>query len=412
MINIDKITVFNFEGAFRGLRNPKNSWNRSDSHFFCDDNLSHRRIEYREGCAVDLGNNDLNLAQRMISAGTDEAKFMRQIFVSMDIEAPLYWWKEMDQYRISVTTSSTSTMHRIMAEPFNISMFSVEQLRGYKKSVEQKPNQYDEDTEEWADWPLNSLYQVSNQGRVKRKEFTTTHNRTWKERILTNTETSDHYLKVGVKINGQQKDLRVHQLVAQTWIDNPYEYSEINHLNGNKLDNRVENLEWSNSKLNSQHASQNNLQPKGIQTYKGKLTKEQRDEIVQKYNTTNISKRQLAKDYNVSHTTINAIFQNKYNYGEGYINEYEELLKLIDKFNELREEWLITKDKEVWYSLIQLLPESWNQKRTWTANYQTLRAIYFARRYHKLVEWHEFCRMIEKLPYGKELICYQKEIKE
>ena len=91
MINIDKITVFNFEGAFRGLRNPKNSWDRSDSHFACDDSLSHKRIEYREGCAVDLGNDDLNLAQRMVRAGTDEAKFMRQIFISMDIEAPLYW---------------------------------------------------------------------------------------------------------------------------------------------------------------------------------------------------------------------------------------------------------------------------------------------------------------------------------
>jgi hypothetical protein len=91
MINIDKITVFNFEGAFRGLRNPMNSWDRSDSHFFCDDSLSHKRIECREGCAVDLGNDDLNLAQRMVRAGTDEAKFMRQIFVSMDIEAPLYW---------------------------------------------------------------------------------------------------------------------------------------------------------------------------------------------------------------------------------------------------------------------------------------------------------------------------------
>lgn len=85
---------------------------------------------------------------------------------------------------------------------------------------------------------------------------------------------------------------------------------------------------------------------------------------------------------------------------------------VINNCERLRLKYLETKDKRYWRALIQLLPESWNQKRTWTANYQTLRAIYFARRCHKLVEWHEFCRMIEKLPYGKELICYQKEIKE
>jgi hypothetical protein len=81
MINIDRIEVFNFEGAIRGLRNPKNSWHKSDSTpaFLAEDERFH------------FGPNDLDLAQRMIAAGTDESKFMRQILVSMDIEAPLYW---------------------------------------------------------------------------------------------------------------------------------------------------------------------------------------------------------------------------------------------------------------------------------------------------------------------------------
>lgn len=91
MINIDKIEVFNFEGAIHGMRNPMASWDKSDSSFYCDDSLAHQRINYRGGCAIDIGKNDLKLAQRMIGAGTDESKFMRQIFVSMDIEAPLYW---------------------------------------------------------------------------------------------------------------------------------------------------------------------------------------------------------------------------------------------------------------------------------------------------------------------------------
>lgn len=99
-------------------------------------------------------------------------------------------------------------------------------------------------------------------------------------------------------------------------------------------------------------------------------------------------------------------------FGNDYTATLEDFVQrdLIDCLEHLRQRYNETNDIRYWRALIQLLPESWNQKRTWTANYQTLRAIYFARRYHKLIEWHEFCRMIEGLPYGKELICYQKEI--
>jgi small nuclear ribonucleoprotein (snRNP)-like protein len=322
----------------------------------------------------------------------------------MNITAPLYWFKEFDQYKVATTTNSESTMHKIMSYPFTVDMFSTDHIRGHIQSVTQTPNLINEDEEEWMDWDENTLYQISNQGRVKRKQYTTTHNRTWIERTLTNTLTNDGYLKVGVKLNEERKDRRVHQLVAQTWIPNPNNFIEINHKNGNKLDNRVENLEWVSRSENMKHAIDNNLII--LPRYKGKLSKEQREEIIYKYNTTTISKRQLAKDYDVSHTTINSIFQNKYNYGEGYKTEYEEFLELIDKLNELREEWLLTKDKEVWYTLIQLLPSSWNQMRHWTANFQVLRKIYIDRRFHKLQEWRDFCAEIEKLPYGKELITF------
>ena len=91
MIILEHVKVMNFEGAFRGMRNPMNSWGKSDSTFYCDDSLVHHRCEYREGCGVQLGENDLALAQKLILAGTDHSKFMRQIFVSVDITAPLYW---------------------------------------------------------------------------------------------------------------------------------------------------------------------------------------------------------------------------------------------------------------------------------------------------------------------------------
>lgn len=220
MIKIENIEVFNFEGAFRGLRNPMNSWNKSDSYV---DALTNKYI---------VGENDLKLAQRMIGAGTDESKFMRQIFISMDIEAPLYFWKEADTYKIATVSNSCSTMHKIT-------------------SSEITEENYSFDPE--PDKPLTDL-------------------------------PADDYVRI---------------------LD---------------IKNRaVADAEW-----------------------------------------------------------------------------------LREKYNE-------TKDKRYWRELIQILPCGWNQKRTWTGNYQNLRNMYFARKNHKLIEWRQFCQIIEQLPYGKELICYKKE---
>ncbi len=219
MIKIENIETFNFKGAFRGLRNPLNSWGKSDSYVDAF------------GKYV-IGNKDLELAQRMINAGTDESKFMRQIFISMDITAPLYQWKEIDTYKISTVANSCSTMHKIA-------------------SSEITEENYSFDPE--PDKPLTDL-------------------------------PTDDYIRI---------------------LD---------------IKNRVvEDVEW-----------------------------------------------------------------------------------LRKKYNE-------TKDKRYWRLLVQINPDGWLQKRTWTGNYQNLRNIYFARKNHKLIEWRQFCQMIEQLPYGKELICYKKE---
>ena len=116
MIDFDKCYVMNFENAMRGARNPMNSWERADSYY--DD----------KGQYI-LGENDLSLAKRLRNAGTsDHRKFLRQIMLSVDITAPLYWWKEYDTYKVATVANSTSTMHKIHSKPFEINDFSHDHL--------------------------------------------------------------------------------------------------------------------------------------------------------------------------------------------------------------------------------------------------------------------------------------------
>ena len=115
MISIDRICVMNFENAIRGARNPMNSWAKSDSF-------------YGEDGQYVLGPNDLDLAHRLATAGSDHRKFLRQIFVSMDIDAPLYWWKEFDTYKVATVANSCSTMHKVHAKPFSREDFSHDRL--------------------------------------------------------------------------------------------------------------------------------------------------------------------------------------------------------------------------------------------------------------------------------------------
>ena len=122
MICITETSVYNFENALRGARNPMNSWHRSDSHY----NAQGQYI---------LGENDLGLALKLCKAGSDHRKFMRQIIVSVDILAPLYWWKEFDTYKVGTTANSTSTMHKIHAKPFEMDDFSHDRLNNSGKEA-------------------------------------------------------------------------------------------------------------------------------------------------------------------------------------------------------------------------------------------------------------------------------------
>ena len=202
MLTVDKIQVMNMENAMRGARNPLNSWARGDSYYDEDGNFC-------------LGENDISLGGRLARAGSDHRKFLRQIFVSMDIYAPLYWWKEFDTYKVGTVANSCSTMHKIQAKEFTRDDFSCDRL-------------------------------------------------------------TEDALKV--------------------------------------LDATIEFLE-------------------------------------------------------------------------------AERCRFVE-----------TKERGAWHNMIQLLPSSYNQLRTVTLNYEVLINIYYARRHHKLAEWHTLCDAIENLPYANELI--------
>ena len=118
MIKVENIETFGLYGAMRGMRNPLNSWDKADTTVY----------QGHDKEFVNIGVNDLNLATRLIKAGTEHRKFLRMIHVQMDITAPLYWWKEADTYKVGTTANSCSTMHKIAAKEFTLDDFSHDHL--------------------------------------------------------------------------------------------------------------------------------------------------------------------------------------------------------------------------------------------------------------------------------------------
>ena len=160
-MNIKNTEVFNFECALRGMRNPLESWDKSDSKYClpnectlckkcgCNDNDEIDWTPYQ------ICNNDIDLAQRLINGGTEHRKFLRQIIVCADIIAPIYWWKEFDTYKIGTTANSTSTMHKLTSTPITKDCFEMNDYNSDLLVYQREPYDFDQYMDEIADDIIN-----------------------------------------------------------------------------------------------------------------------------------------------------------------------------------------------------------------------------------------------------------------
>ena len=160
MIKIENTEVVGWEAAIRGMRNPMNSWDRSDTKYYDES------PEYKYEDCPDIGLNDLDLMKRLRKAGTDHRKFMRMITVYLVITAPLYWWKEFDTYKVGTVANSCSTMHKIHAKEFTLEDFSCEHLI----TPETAPGEYDW-TGEYYDTPIVCLKYTIDMLNIYRKKY-------------------------------------------------------------------------------------------------------------------------------------------------------------------------------------------------------------------------------------------------
>ena len=169
-MKFENTEVWGFEHSLRGMRNPKNSWNRSDSY------QSDFTNDGKNGFVI--GENDMKLAQTLIKAGNEHRKFMRQIFVSVDITAPLYWWKEFDTYKVGTVANSTSTMHKLATTPITLDCFEIDD---YDRNLSLADNPKDDDgLDNISTFEEDIIYVLEN---IRQKYLETKDKRYWKELV-------------------------------------------------------------------------------------------------------------------------------------------------------------------------------------------------------------------------------------
>lgn len=443
-MKFERTKVFNFEGALRGMRNPLESWDKSDSSWcdirdchvekcagcncynyekepykcaLVDDNKEYQNIEMK----YHIGKNDLELAQKLIKAGSVHRKFMRQIFVSVDITAPQYFWAEFDTYKVGIVRNSTSMQHKGVSHKYTIDNFEVEDNVKEVLCIKEKeisPLIYRYDTTEYRIYTCENgrRYKVFKNGKIYSCEYDLTDNtgrtRHFEEKECVPSITNAGYYELNLGGRNGEKWL-LHRLVATCWLDNLERFSTVDHINMNKGDNCVENLEWVSLEENIERewkVSKGFDLQKAYKNWKmsSKMTPPERMKVKDLYKNGH-SQKKISEMTGLSQSQISVIIR-----GVNDTSENKELFEncwyweqIINNLNILRDKYLETKDYKYFRMIRQLMPMGYLYKSTVTMNYENLLCICSEgqRRNHKLIEWSEsFINWAKSLPYSNELL--------
>ena len=393
--------------AIRGMRHPLQSYDRSDT-----------TVKDNE---ISLGDNDLGLMKRLIHAGTEHRKFLRQLPVIVEMTAPSYWISELDTYKISTTKNSSSLQHKGASKPFTIRDFSVcdeiYDILDPIKIKKEHPLLYKDVLEtDYKEYTVGDrTYKVFKNGKVISCEYERTHetdNRTrhFKEYEVVPSQNSEGYYYLSLGGRKYHERIMLHRLMANVWLKDKYfPGAEVNHKDGNKGNNCIDNLEWVTHKDNEIHKHQNGLSGRTIHTdyiawkNASKTDIADREEIRRLY-AEGMKQTEIAKLFDIGQSQVGEIIR---------CNESEKTTlfelalgweKTLNALNTLREKYLDTGEYKYFIAMRALIPMGYNYTFTWSANYEVLYSIYFQRENHKLTEWHDFCRMIRHLPYMDEFL--------
>lgn len=408
-MRFENTDVFNFENALRGMRNPKESYHLSDSR-------------WEDGKYV-IGEKDLDLAQRLIKAGNEHRKFMRQIFVSVDITAPAYFMAELDTYKVGTVRNSTSFMHKGISKKFEIEDFEIDddkmiEILSTKEIEKNNSIIYPYETDEYKLYTTSNgrKYKVYKNGRLIALPYdvydTMNRIRHFEEREVIPSINRNGYYEIN--IGGRQGERwLLHRLVATVWIDNTNNYETVDHIDNNKNNNCVENLEWVSRQENIKREYQDGLMRKNNirADYKNwekssKLTPFDKLQILNMYKN-NISQKELAEKFGISQSQISVVIRDAHNTSKNS-DLFEQCWiwkNILETLNILRDKYLDTKDYKYFRAIRQILPQAYLYKSTVTMNYENLLAMCSQRRFHKLSEWSDnFISWAKTLPYADELL--------
>lgn len=418
-MKFEKTEVWGLKHAIRGMRNPLESWSKSDTVYgtYWGEIDGHKCFDGDGFC---IGKNDLELMQKLINAGSEHRKFMRQIFVSVDITASSYFMAELDTYKVGTVRNSTSMQHKGTSHRYTIDDFEVDEK--IKEVLREKTKEYPDlfypyETTEYKLYTCENgrQYEVYKNGRVFALPFSYTdtkgRTRDFEKREIIPTKTKFGYFELNLGGRNREKWL-LHRLVAYVWLDNPYNHKTVDHLDGNKANNSVENLELVSLEENIKREWENHLVYFDLQkSYKNwkissKILPTDRMKICELYKQGK-SQKELALVFDVSQSQISVIVRNIKE-----TSEYKELFehcyyweKLIENLNVLRDKYLETKDYQYFRLIRQLMPMSYLYKSTITMSYENILNMYRQRKNHKLTEWSvDFIKWVESLPYAKELL--------